>query len=80
MFGKQQVLYFLGRKPLLYFIWQALVAFLYSMFGLAATALFFWQPTCCFFWPTLLSSLFLPMMKLSNSIHYLEYELMIKNL
>jgi hypothetical protein len=49
MFGKQQVLYFLGRQPLLYFIWQALVAFLYSMFGLAAAALFFWQPTCCFF-------------------------------
>jgi hypothetical protein len=33
MFGKQQVLYFLGRQRLHYFIWQALVAFLYFMFG-----------------------------------------------
>ena len=82
-------------SPLLY-VWQAAGAIFFgqaaaALFYLASTSFFplfyVWQHLLYFilqapvaFFGQLSSPLFLPMMKLSNSIHYLEYELIIKNL
>ena len=67
---------FLANFLILY-VWEAAAACFYTFSSLCLLS------CCCFFLPNLpspLMSFILPMMKLSKSIHYMEYELMIKNL
>jgi hypothetical protein len=47
---------------------------------LVVAAISFWEPTVAFWANSHLLSFVLPIMKLSNSRNYLEYELMIMNL
>ena len=67
----KQLLFF-ATFPILY-VWKAAAAFLHLFLSM------FVKQLLLFFAKSPLSFV-LPMMKLSKSIHYMEYELMIKNL
>ena len=70
----KQLLFF-ATFPILY-VWKAAAAFLHLFLSMFVKQLLLFLPNH----PSPLLSFVLPMMKLSKSIHYMEYELMIKNL
>ena len=82
-FGKQHLLFFVKSPlssifatfPILY-VWEVAAAFLHLFLSMFVKQLLLFLPNL----PSPLLSFVLPMMKLSKSIHYMEYELMIKNL
>jgi len=71
-FAKSSISSIFATFPILY-VWEAATAFLHLFLSM------FVKQLLLFFAKSPLSFV-LPMMKLSKSIHYMEYELMIKNL
>ena len=74
-FAKSPLSSIFATFPILY-VWEVAAAFLHLFLSMFVKQLLLFLANL----PSPLLSFALPMMKLSKSIHYMEYELMIKNL